>query len=80
MRSATKDQMMTMKEIEKRFDAEWVLVGDPVTDDSLEVRGGRVLCHDKDRDKVYRETIRLRPKKFAMLYLGKLPGGTAIVL
>jgi hypothetical protein len=26
-----------------------------------------------------REAIRLRPKKFAMLYVGKLPGDAAIV-
>jgi len=46
----------------------------------LEVQSGKVLSHSKDRDEVYREAVRLRPKRFAMLYTGTLPRDTAIVL
>ena len=72
--------VLSIAEIEKLYDSEWVLVGDPVTDASMEVRGGKVLAHSRDRDEVYQVAVNLRPKRFAVLYLGKLPKDTAIVL
>jgi hypothetical protein len=72
--------ILTVAEIQSQFPSEWILVGDPDTDKSLEVRGGRVLYHSRDRDEVYRKAIELRPKRFAMLYTGTMPESTAIVL
>ena len=74
------DEVLTAGEIESRFDSEWVLVGDPETDDSLHVKRGQVLYHSKDRDEVYRKAVELKPKRFAMLYTGTLPKDTAIIL
>ncbi len=74
------DKVLTIAEVESQFDAEWVLIGDPETNESLEIRAGRVLCHSKDRDEVYRKALDLRPKRFAMHYTGKMPENTAIVL
>ena len=74
------DEVLTIAQIEAQFISEWVLVEDPQTNDALEVQSGKILCHSKDRDEVYREAVRLRPKRFAMLYTGTLPKATAIVL
>ncbi len=74
------DKILTIAEVDSQFDAEWVLIGDPETSESLELRAGRVLCHSKDRDEVYRRAVELRPKRFAMHYTGKMPENTAIVL
>jgi hypothetical protein len=74
------DEVLTMAQIEAQFISEWVLVEDPQTNDALEVQSGKILCHSKDRDEVYREAVRLRPKRFAMLYTGTIPKDTAIVL
>ena len=71
---------MTIKEIESSFDSEWVLVGDPTTDESFNVLRGKVLHHSKDRDEVYRKGLELGPKRVAILYLGRPPQGTAIVV
>lgn len=71
--------VLTVGEMESRFNSEWVLVGDPETDDSLHVHSGRVIYHSKDRDEVYRKAIELKPKRFAMLYTGTLPKDAAIV-
>ena len=71
---------LTVAEIESQFPSEWVLLSEPNTDESLEVQSGKVLFHSKDRDEVYRRAIELRPKRFAMLYTGTIPEGTAIVL
>jgi hypothetical protein len=76
------DEFMTREQIERQFDAEWVLIEDPQTDEFLEVHGGRVRCHSKDRDEVYRCAIELpAPKRIATLYTGKVPPpGEAILL
>lgn len=73
-------KVMTVAQIETQFKAEWVLVEDPQTNEALEVQSGRVRWHSKDRDEVYRKAIELRPKRFAMLYTGRMPTNTAIVL
>jgi hypothetical protein len=73
-------QILTKSQIEKQFDSEWILVGDPETSAALEVLSGKVLWHSKDRDEVYRKAMELRPKRFAMLYTGQMPKDTAIVL
>jgi hypothetical protein len=73
-------EIFTMAEMKRLFDAEWILVEDPETDESLEVRRGAVSYHSKDRDEVYRQAIKLRPERFAILYTGKLPDNTAVIL
>ena len=74
------DSVLTITEIESRYPSEWVLVEEPLTNEALEVQSGRVSCHSKDRDEVYRKALELRPKRFAMLYTGTMPKDTAIVL
>jgi hypothetical protein len=74
------DNVLTAAQIHEQFNSEWVLVEDPQTNDALEVQSGRVRWHSKDRDEVYRKAVELRPKRFAMLYTGKMPKDTAIVL
>ena len=76
----TMSQVLTIAEIESAYESEWVLVEDPQTDEALEVVRGAVLCHSKDRDEVYRKAVELRPGRFAMLYTGRIPEDTAIVL
>ena len=74
------DEVLTTEEIAARFEAEWVLVEDPETDEVLTVRRGRVRWHSKDRDEVYRKAAELRPGRFAILYRNKIPEDSAIVL
>lgn len=73
-------EILSFSEIKKRFDSEWVLIGDPETAEALEVKAGVVLWHSKDRDEVYRKARELHPRHSAILYLGKLPDNTAVVL
>lgn len=73
-------EVMSLAEIHARFESEWVLLQDPETTESLEVKSGKVLWHSKDRDEVYRKARELRPEHSAILYTGRLPEGTAVVL
>jgi hypothetical protein len=72
--------VMTLEEIRRRFASDWVLVEEPQLTESMEVKAGTVVFHSKDRDEVYRKAIELRPRKFAVLFTGKAPKDTAIVL
>lgn len=74
------NQQLTMAEIRDRFDAEWVLLEDPITTRSLEIKGGRVLFHSPDRDAAHRQVVETKPKRFAVLFIGQIPENTAVVL
>jgi hypothetical protein len=74
------NEVMTIADIRESFDAEWVLLGDPRTDSALNVEAGEVLAHSRDRDEVYRRVAALNPARFALLFTGKMPANTAIVL
>jgi hypothetical protein len=74
------DEALTIQEIQARYSGEWVLVENPRTDDSLEVEAGTVRFHSKDRDEVYRKAVELRPKRFAVVYTGKMSKDAAVVL
>ena len=74
------DEILTRAQIESRFDSEWVLIENPRTGEFLEVQGGTVRWHSKDREEVYRHAIVAQPKRFAIVYTGKMPPDTAIIL
>ena len=74
------DQVMSLPEIEVQSQSESVLIEDPQTTDTLQVMGGRVLWHSKDRDEIYRKARELQPLHHAILYTGKMPKDMAIIL
>lgn len=74
------DDILTIAQIEAQFFSEWILVEDPQVNDVLEVQSGKVRWHSKDREEVYRQAVTLRTKRFAVLYTGRMPEDTAIVL
>lgn len=73
-------EMLTIDAIETRFDEEWVLVGDPETNEFQEVTAGRVMWHSSDRDEVYRKSVELRPRRSAFLCFRKRPPNTYLML
>jgi hypothetical protein len=73
-------EFLSIAEIQTNFDAEWVLIEDPVLSPALEVQGGTVLCHSKDRDEVYRHARKVAPRHSAIVYTGQLPDDAAVVL
>lgn len=73
-------EVMTVEQIYSRFESEWVLLEDPETSGSLDVKAGKVLWHSKDRDEVHRRARELKPKHAAILYTGSLPEDTEVIL
>jgi len=74
------DEVMTLAEMEAQFQSEWILIEAPQTNEALKVQSGKVRWHSKDREEVYRKAVEMHPKRFAILYTGKMPKDTAIVL
>ena len=79
-RSIPMDEILTMAEIEERFGSEWVLLEDPETTESLEIKKGTVRWHCQDRDELYRKAHELRPRHSAVIYTGSMPEDMAVVL
>ena len=73
-------KLLTLQEIKERFASEWVLLEDPETTEALEIKRGKVVWHSKDREEIHRKIKELRPKHPAIVYTGRLPEGTAVVL
>ena len=72
--------VLTIDEIEARFPSEWVLIGDPQTDEYQRLLAGIVLFHSPARDDVDRKLLELRPPRFAFRYLGTMPEDVALIL
>jgi hypothetical protein len=71
----------TIKQIEKQYPSEWILMVEPETDETDEVIAGKVVFHSQNRDEVYRKAIETRgPEEIAFHYTGTIAEGTAIIL
>ncbi len=80
MREKPMNDVLTLDQIEARFPSEWVLIGDPQTDEYQRLLSGIVLFHSPDRDDVDRKLLELRPIRFAFRYLGEMPEDVALIL
>lgn len=63
--------ILTMEEIEKKFDGEWVLIEDVETDERLEIVRGKVTYHGKDTEELHRRAKAAKSKYIASRYIGK---------
>ena len=65
------NEPLTSAEIKAQFNHEWILIKDPVTNELLEVQGGNVLFHSKDRDEFDWRMLEFNPKRSAVVFTGK---------
>jgi len=68
--------MLLIRERKLRLDDQLTRVIAP----SLPVASVLIVGLGKDRDEVYRRAVEMRPKRFAIVYTGKMLQGTEIVL
>jgi hypothetical protein len=74
------DEILTIDEIKARYAPDWVLIGEPETDETLELRAGKVLFHGPDRDEVCRKAMEYPPGRYALQFLGTIPEDLVLVL
>ncbi|HMV48607.1 MAG TPA: hypothetical protein PLD20_33135 [Blastocatellia bacterium] len=79
---ATANEVLTIEEIKKKYDSEWVLIANPKTDEHFSVLSGKVIHHHPDRTAFDRDVLKLNPHPtdFAVLYTGKPPEGVSYLL
>ena len=73
-------EILTMEEIEKKYDGEWVLIEDVETDEKLEILRGKVTFHGKDKNELHRRAMKAKSKHFASLFIGKPDRKTEFLL
>ena len=74
------NERLTIEEIRERFAPDWVLIGEPETNDLLELQSGRVLFHGPNRDEVTLKAMEYPPGRYALRFLGKFPEDMVFVL
>lgn len=74
------EESLTLREMETRFDSEWLLVADPVTDSNSRLLSGTVVFHSKSRDEVDRRDGELGLRAAAIVFTGSIPENAAVVL
>lgn len=62
---------MTLGQVGTQFDSEWIVLGDPKTDDGPGSAVAMCLWQSQDRDEVCRKSRRVAATTIAMLYTGR---------
>jgi hypothetical protein len=64
-------ERLSIDEINRQFEGEWVLLEDPEFAEDDEVLGGRLLFHSDDRDALDKRALELRPQHSAIFFVGE---------
>jgi hypothetical protein len=78
-RSGTRE-VLSLDQIKSRYNAEWVLVKDPIVDKDMRVLRGEVVCNSKDRSDIHRRAIELGLKHTAFIFTGQIAKDVVIIL
>lgn len=65
-------EILTMEEIERKFDGEWVLIEDVEANDQLEIIRGKVTYHGKDKNELHRRAKKSESSYIATRYIGEI--------
>jgi hypothetical protein len=73
-------EIMKWEDMKRQFKDEWVLIENPETTEANVVTRGKVIWHGKDREELWRTASKLHLNYIAVLYTGRIPKDTAIIL
>ena len=73
-------EIMTIEQLKRDYDQEWVLLGDPVSDEEDSVVSGRLLDHSADPDELYDRAVAIAPKHCAVFFMGPPNDGSVLIL
>lgn len=71
-------EILSLSEIEERYDQQWVLMDQLVKDPGPVLKGGRVLFASSDRDEVGQQLRILAPRHFAVRFIGHRDNGDTV--
>lgn len=64
-------EILTMEEIEKKYDGEWVLIEDVEANEQLEILRGKVTYHGKDKNEFHQKAMKSESNHIASFYIGQ---------
>lgn len=73
-------EILTLKEIEEKYDSQWVLIGDVQTNERYELLGGKVLYHGDSREEAYEKVDEFNPRFFAVRWIGEVKSESIFIL
>jgi hypothetical protein len=73
-------EILTLEEMARRYDGEWLLIAYTELDEDLNVVCGEVLAHSPDQEKIYQALPLAKGKAVAFEYVGKVPEGLAFMV
>jgi hypothetical protein len=71
---------MKKEEIFKKYKDEWVLIECKQVDKNFKLIEGEILYHSKDKNQVYKQLLKSKPKDYVIEYTGKVPEDLAVML
>ena len=74
------NEFLTIAEIEALYPSEWLLIDEPQTSETLQLEGGKVVWHSKDRDEVHQKAMELQSKRCAVFFNGPIAEDTIVIL
>jgi hypothetical protein len=71
---------MKWEQIQEEYKEKWVLLENVQVDADMNILEGKVIhCH-ADKDNIMRKLLKIRPKNFAMEYIGEISEDIAVML
>jgi hypothetical protein len=70
------DAIVSLEEIERRFNGEWVLLADIESDPGPVFRRGRVIWHSTDQDECWAKAAETTASNIGVLYIGEWSADT----
>jgi hypothetical protein len=73
---------MTIDELKKQYDQEWLLIEVDKHNEDWEPLEGRVIFHSPRGDDIYKEMLKIKSKNFHLFidYAGEYPDDVAVLL
>ena len=75
----SEEQSMKWEQIIKNYSGKWVLLENVQVDEYMNIIQGNVLFFHPDKNQVMENLLELKPKKFAIEYIGKPPEDITLV-
>jgi hypothetical protein len=72
MGTAENKRVLSIDEMRRLYDSQWLLVEDPVTTPMLQVTAGKVLWHSKNKQEIYQKLEEFKPTNAALIFAGDL--------
>ncbi len=73
-------EMMTLAEIKRNYDGEWVLIAYTKTDEDLQIIEGKVIAHSANKEDIYQVLESTPEQALAIEYMGEVPEDLAFIL